>query len=48
MPPTERWPFNPSKPAAVDSFANCFSSASLGRRNVTFMSDRSAAFAVGR
>src|SRR6187399_1960873 len=40
MPPTERWPFSPSSPAAVDSLTNRFSSSSFGSRNVTFISER--------
>ena len=36
MPPTERWPFSPSSPAAVDSLMKRFSRSSLARRNVTF------------
>ena len=37
IPPTERWPFSPSNPAAVDSLTNAFSRSSLASRNVTFM-----------
>ena len=46
MPPTERWPFNPSSPAAVASLSNVFSSASSGRRKVTFISERLSFSAV--
>ena len=48
MPPTERWPFRPSSPAAVASLANFFSSSSLGSRNVTFISERLSAAAWPR
>jgi len=36
------------RPAAVDSLTNCFSSSSLFRRNVMFISDRSRVLAVPR
>ena len=48
MPPTERWPLRPSRPAAVASFSNVFSSSSVGSRNVTFISERLSFCAVPR
>src|SRR3954469_21615687 len=48
MPPTERCPFSPSRPDAVASLSNFFSSSSLGSRNVTFINERLSFCAVPR
>ena len=40
MPPTERWPFRPSSPAALAPFRNSASSDSFGSVNTAFIRER--------